>query len=512
MLAAPVCAAGPAAARVANPDPELIARWEPCEPNSGVTVIVDDGQLGAEKVYVGCALGEQPDALEALEHAGFAPEGTASYGFAFICRIDGEPTPGEQACATTPPANAYWSYWRGQPGGKWSYSSFGSTSPKTRSPVNSVDGWSFGEGKQPRLEPLDGGGASPYLASFQPQALSFAARLAGSLSPPSTAALTNDDPRPLPLGTLETVGMQAGDFTVVGDTCAGHTLGTGESCEVAVSFDPGATGAREAVLQAAIEGSSQKLELPLAGTGTAASVPPETPPGSPGGSPPPNQGSSPPATQGTLGFSGAVTPRVGSLRLDGQGAGRGLVGVSWQVLSGGSGLTSWTVAARVLGSAGGYVSGATGTGSATSALVKLPPGFAYELQITFTGALGQSTTMSVGRVLVPHDARWSGLRYRGRWQRRTVAGAWLNTVTRAGAGAQVSAQLPPGRPVFALRPATRSALVEVRYGSHRQLYTLTRVAGGVWRELIGGPRAKAGSVSLRVLHGTVDLDGVAVEG
>ena len=96
-----------AAANVANPDPELIARWQPCEANTGVTVIVDDQKLGEGKIYVGCALGAQPDGVAALEHAGFELEGTENYGLDFICRIDGEPTRAEQSCKTTPGAGAY---------------------------------------------------------------------------------------------------------------------------------------------------------------------------------------------------------------------------------------------------------------------------------------------------------------------------------------------------------------------------------------------------------------------
>ncbi|HTA36820.1 MAG TPA: hypothetical protein VK761_08910, partial [Solirubrobacteraceae bacterium] len=105
------------ATNVANPNPALIAQWEPCEPDTGVTVIVDDRPLGEGKIYVRCAIGEQSSGLAALEQAGFVLEGTTSFGLAFICRIDGEPTFAQQSCETTPGAGAYWSYWHGQPGG-----------------------------------------------------------------------------------------------------------------------------------------------------------------------------------------------------------------------------------------------------------------------------------------------------------------------------------------------------------------------------------------------------------
>jgi hypothetical protein len=505
LLAAPMCAAGTAVAGVANPDPALIVRWEPCEPNAGVTVIVDEGAIGAEKVAVGCALGEQSDALEALKHAGFTPAGTANYGLAFICRIDGEPTLAEQECESTPPADAYWSYWRGKPGGQWSYSTYGVTSPKTRSPVNSVEGWAFGEGSQPRVEPLDGGGPDPYEAGFEPQSLSFEARPVGSPAAALTATLTSHDTRPFQLGALEVAGPQAGDFTVAGQDCTGRTLTSGESCQVSVGFDPGAAGADEALLVAAIEGSPQQLELPLGGTGTSPSGTPEGVPPTGGSSP---AGSSS-GSQGTLGFVAGEAPGVHSLRLDGDGVGEGLVGVSWQPA--GAGVSSWTIAARVLGSRDAYTRRVSGAGSVTSALVTLPPGLAYQLELTLTGPLGQSTTTSIGRVVVPHDARWSGLLYRGHWQRRTEAGAWMNTLSRGGAGEEVSAQLPPGHPLFTLRGGTRGAVVEVLAGSRHQLLSLAGIRAGAGREIVSAFRARSGTVTLRVLHGTVDLDGVAVE-
>ncbi len=137
----------------------LIARWEPCEPNTGVTVIVDDQHIGEGKIYVGCALGEQANGVEALEHAGFHVEGTNEYGLGFICRIDGEPTLAEQTCTSTPGANAYWTYWHGKPGGRWGFSGCGAESCKPA--IGSVEGWGFNAGTNkpaPRIEPMDGAG------------------------------------------------------------------------------------------------------------------------------------------------------------------------------------------------------------------------------------------------------------------------------------------------------------------------------------------------------------------
>lgn len=404
LLAALSCAASVVAAQAANPAPELIARWEPCEPNTGVTVIVDYQEIGERKIYVGCALGEQKDGLEALKNAGFTPTGTKQYGLAFICRIDGEPTPAEESCEQTPPESAYWSYWHGKPGGEWEYSKWGATSSKTKAPVNTIEGWSFGGSNghdgQPRIGPQQEEGQSE-----------------GSDKRPSSGP-------------------------------------TGDSQEHQEHSQPGG---------------------------------------------------------GVLGVQETGAPRVQALRLDGDGVDQGLIGVSWQVLEPGTGVGSWTIAAAVLGSPGDWVSVATGGGDVTSALVKLPPGAAYELRITFTNVSGQATAMSIGKALVPYGARWHGLRYRGRWQRRTERGAWMETVARGRSGAEVSAWLPAGRPVFTLSATAADARVEVLAGARRQVFAVARGGAGL-QAIIAAARSRAGMVSLHVLDGTVDVNGVAVEG
>jgi hypothetical protein len=854
-------APGAAAANVANPDPELIARWDPCEPNTGVTVIVDERELddGKGKVYVGCAPGEQADGVEALQNAGFQLEGTTGYGLAFICRIDGEPTAAETPCTTTPGSGAYWSYWRGKPGGRWAFSGVGAKSPQSRSPVGSVEGWSFGGGAPPRIEPMDGSGPSsfhlppaqessviparlarewlapvldetaalaegleakgltehpepeellpgavalaragleparmgrivewlgrscvekhvtvkgcplrelanpnaghkrnaerfalavlglqalgqnpadfaemdlrgelegmlepngevesegkstdaleaiaasvlalartgtlpedavktvdlilgqqnastgswetttavdvaaiealvaadeqsagvlshgqmeqithaltqaggylesiqepeggvreaestssvydpsvkstglgavglalsgrhaaaeraarwvsryqvtaeyagignpatgehtpaedvigaflpgeaalrnalisgvgsdnrhglyveaqlpstdallalvtagpygPYDATFDEQSLLFETRTVGSPSKPLAATVSNHDVRSITIAGVSVTGAEAGDFGVDGDDCIGRTLAPGESCELSASFDPTTIGLREALLRVQLDGSAQTLALPVTGTGTTEIEPEPKLPG-------------PEGSQGVLGNQTASAMRVQAPRLDGLGSDRGLVGVSWLILEPGVGLSSWTIASQTLGVTGaGYVARASGAAGATSALVKLPAGAAYELQITFTDALGRSSTARIGKVLVPYDDRSSRLHYRGRWRRLKQAGAWLDTVSRGGAGAQVWVKLGAGRPVFMLRGMSAAAKVEVRAGSHRELFAIVKGSPGALRQIAAVERS-AGPVSLRVLEGTVDLDGVAVEG
>jgi hypothetical protein len=196
---------------VANPDPDLIARWEPCEPapapGAGVTVVVDRQALGDQKLYVGCAEGGQPSGWAALQAAGFAVEGLGG-GVGFACRIDGQPTPAEEACVATPGVGSYWSYWRGKPGGRWGYSGVGPGNPLSAAGLDDVQGWSFGGGNAPRIEPQNGDGPSGFVlppvqessvvpaaraSEWLPGALNASAELAasGELVDPNLERLLN---------------------------------------------------------------------------------------------------------------------------------------------------------------------------------------------------------------------------------------------------------------------------------------------------------------------------------
>jgi hypothetical protein len=73
-------------------------------------------------------------------------------------------------------------------------------------------------------------------------------------------------------------------------------------------------------------------------------------------------------------------------------------------------------------------------------------------------------------------------------------------------------KLGAGRPVFMLRGMSTAAKVEVRAGSHREVFAVAKGPAGVLRQIAGVERPGVGLVSLLVLKGTVDLDGVAVEG
>jgi hypothetical protein len=112
-----------------------------CSTTTGEIVAVDFSAWGGD-IERGC------DAVlttgyAALHRAGFTTAGDAQDGDAFICRIDDKPPPKQQSCGTTPPADAYWSYWHADVGqDTWTYSQQGAMG--YHPPPGSVDAWTFG--------------------------------------------------------------------------------------------------------------------------------------------------------------------------------------------------------------------------------------------------------------------------------------------------------------------------------------------------------------------------------
>jgi hypothetical protein len=126
---------------------------------------------------------------------------------------------------------------------------------------------------------------------------------------------------------------------------------------------------------------------------------PEDEPKGPGGS-----GSQPGAAAPTLGPPApepASQVRIAPRGLDRSRIAAGIVGVSWQVKSEGTGIAKWSIASKRLGRQGArFVVRATGKGKST-AQIRLPGGARYSLRLTFTDPLGHSSSMNLGTVRVP---------------------------------------------------------------------------------------------------------------
>jgi hypothetical protein len=112
-----------------------------CSTTTGVIVAVDFSSWGGD-IERGCDA-RITNGYHALHAAGFTTAGDTQDGPGFICRIDDRPSPAEDACVTTPPADASWSYWHADVGhDTWTYSQLGAMGYQP--PPGSVDAWTFG--------------------------------------------------------------------------------------------------------------------------------------------------------------------------------------------------------------------------------------------------------------------------------------------------------------------------------------------------------------------------------
>jgi hypothetical protein len=144
------CATGSAAASTLAVAPRA-GKAGHCPGSTGVTVAVDLTAFG-KGVVVRCAPGAPSTGIAALKQAGFTVTGTASFGLAFVCRIQGLPTAAQDPCVTTPPPTAYWAYYHALAGAtKWTFSTLGASSYKP--PQGSIDAWAFGNKALPSKTP-----------------------------------------------------------------------------------------------------------------------------------------------------------------------------------------------------------------------------------------------------------------------------------------------------------------------------------------------------------------------
>ncbi len=108
-------------------------------------------------------------------------------------------------------------------------------------------------------------------ASVGPASLTFPAQRVSSSSPSLSVQVTNTGTAALVLGTPTFAGTNPGDFTAVPSAgCA--AVGPGGSCTVAVTFRPGATGARSARLVISSNDPTGPKSVTVTGTGTSSVI------------------------------------------------------------------------------------------------------------------------------------------------------------------------------------------------------------------------------------------------
>ena len=86
-------------------------------------------------------------AWDQLKDVGYKLEGVQQQP-GFVCRINAKPSPAQDACFNTPPADAYWSlWWSDGKSGKWAFSSMGAGSLKVPEGGYVAMSWQDGDGK-----------------------------------------------------------------------------------------------------------------------------------------------------------------------------------------------------------------------------------------------------------------------------------------------------------------------------------------------------------------------------
>ena len=186
----------------------------------------------------------------------------------------------------------------------------------------------------------------------------------------------------------------------------------------------------------------------------------------------------------------------------------GRVGVRWAVQSSGVGVRSWAIESYLLGQGRArWVTRARGGPRRQGAVFRLPAGVSHRLRFTAIDNLGRSARVAVGQVAVPIDAAGRQVRLRGPWAKQRDRGAWMGSVHQGRAGATARVRLRRGRPLILVRGTRRPARVAVISGGRRQVFAISRGRANQTRQVIGPRLRRPGIVELRVLAGTIRLDG-----
>ncbi|MBN8867158.1 MAG: choice-of-anchor D domain-containing protein [Solirubrobacterales bacterium] len=104
-----------------------------------------------------------------------------------------------------------------------------------------------------------------------PASLTFAGEPVGDTSAPSSVTLTSSGigSVAIPAGGVTISGLNAGDYAIDSEDCEEQVLSAGDTCQVDVTFSPGAIGARSATLEVAHDGAGSPTSVSLAGQGQA---------------------------------------------------------------------------------------------------------------------------------------------------------------------------------------------------------------------------------------------------
>jgi hypothetical protein len=105
---------------------------------------------------------------------------------------------------------------------------------------------------------------------LSPNSLTFGNQVVGTTSAAQTVTVTNTGTAPLTINSIAVTGTNASDFAQTNNCPTGsNTLAIGASCNVNVTFDPGAAGSRSANLTLTDNANDSPQTAALSGTGVA---------------------------------------------------------------------------------------------------------------------------------------------------------------------------------------------------------------------------------------------------
>jgi hypothetical protein len=216
--------------------------------SDGVIVAVDFGYWQGDTDAV-CDTILPANAADALVATGFDPTPVSSYGLDFICQIaapDGVEYPQGENCSTTPPADAYWSFWYANAGQtSWTYSNVGAMSLQPQ--PGSVEVWIFGG--------ESGGSQPPGLPTPQQIEMATTQTVTGTGTGTTTTTTTSSgapsgssgsNPAPAPLGattdpaTAPTPSAAAGTTPTTAPTHTRLSRSTGQAASTTGQTSPSA--------------------------------------------------------------------------------------------------------------------------------------------------------------------------------------------------------------------------------------------------------------------------------
>jgi hypothetical protein len=108
---------------------------------------------------------------------------------------------------------------------------------------------------------------SATVLKLSPGSLNFGDQKVGTRSAPQAVTVTNEGSTAVQFGSVYVGGKNKKDFSEA-NSCTGSPLQPGASCQVAVTFDPTASGARSGDLYVLPKSTVSPVPVALSGTGT----------------------------------------------------------------------------------------------------------------------------------------------------------------------------------------------------------------------------------------------------